>query len=262
MIEICAFDREQNEFVAQEIDDAKEERKVKEFKIGEKVRIRQWDDMAKEFGVNSSGDINCSVIFSQRMRHLCGKKATIIYMIEKNVYLENEEGSSYFQYSFTTDMIEHIEEKEMKFKVGDTVMTEYGVGEIIDIIENDTPYLVRIYDHQMLFAEYELELIEYIGKEIDKKDTNFSASDTQTKEENKKDDIVDKFDKVGNVVEKMVPIVSYIFLASLMSIFVICVTLMILGACGIITVNYRVLGSISVCLFLLIMGIAFAIITE
>lgn len=163
MIEICAFDREQNEFVTQEIDDAKEERK-------------------------------------------------------------------------------------MKFEIGEKVSTRYGEGEIVGILKytrHNDPYLVRIFNtgRQVWLEENE---IKSINKNKQKDD----------------DSVVDKFDKVGNVVEKMVPVVSYIFLASLMSIFVICVALMILGACGIITVNYTVLGLISACLFLLIIVIAFAIITE
>lgn len=280
MIEICAHDEKQKNFITWELDDnhyqsdklvceintsqwsdsVKEERKVKEFKIGEKVRIRQWDDMAKEFGVNSLGDINCSVIFSKRMRPLCGKKATIIQIFGKNVYLENDEGLHAFQYTFTTDMIEHVKEKEIKFKVGDTVMTPRGIGEIIKTVvqfeDVYAPYLVHIFnnDLEMWFAEEKLELIKDIGKEIDEKDPNFSSSDTQTKE---KDDIVDSFDKVGKVVEKTVPIMICMFLASMMSIFLICLALMILGACGIITVNYRVLGLISACMFILVLGVAF-----
>ena len=44
-----------------------------EFKVGDRVRIRQWDDMAREFGVND-GCINVECSFVKGMNHLCGKQ--------------------------------------------------------------------------------------------------------------------------------------------------------------------------------------------
>lgn len=49
-----------------------------EFKVGDKVRIRQWDDMAEEFGLNSFNQIYTVPNFTQSMKHLCGQIATII----------------------------------------------------------------------------------------------------------------------------------------------------------------------------------------
>lgn len=40
-------------------------------KVGDKVRVRQWDDMAKESGLNDCGDINNG--FTQSMKHFCGR---------------------------------------------------------------------------------------------------------------------------------------------------------------------------------------------
>lgn len=50
------------------------------FKVGDRVRIRQWDDMEREFGLDSDGDIDCRPYFTQLMRDdgLCGRTATII----------------------------------------------------------------------------------------------------------------------------------------------------------------------------------------
>lgn len=50
------------------------------FKVGDRVRIRQWDDMAKEFGTDSFGNIKCCNCFFKGMKNLCGKKATISYL--------------------------------------------------------------------------------------------------------------------------------------------------------------------------------------
>lgn len=47
------------------------------FKIGDKVRVREWDDMAKEFGVNSQGDIDKLPFFTPEMKPYCGKVVTI-----------------------------------------------------------------------------------------------------------------------------------------------------------------------------------------
>lgn len=49
-----------------------------EFKVGDKVRIRQWDDMAKEFGINIFNQVYTVPNFTQSMKHLCGQIATII----------------------------------------------------------------------------------------------------------------------------------------------------------------------------------------
>lgn len=51
-----------------------------EFKVGDVVRIRQWDDMLNEYGKDSDGDIVCShnTIFCSSMKYLCGK----IFIIE------------------------------------------------------------------------------------------------------------------------------------------------------------------------------------
>ena len=45
--------------------------------IGDVLRIRQWDDMAKEFGVNDYGSIPCRCAFTEDMCYLCGEKFTV-----------------------------------------------------------------------------------------------------------------------------------------------------------------------------------------
>ena len=47
------------------------------FKVGDRVTIREWDDMKKEFGLNSNGDIKVKFIFTSEMARLCGKTATV-----------------------------------------------------------------------------------------------------------------------------------------------------------------------------------------
>lgn len=80
------------------------------FKVGELVRIRQWDDMEKEFGLVMGGSIRCSRIFSREMAPLCGKYAEITRLYKGNtVFLKffNCEGL-YTCWEYSTDMIEKV----------------------------------------------------------------------------------------------------------------------------------------------------------
>ena len=45
--------------------------------IGDKLRIRQWDDMELEFGLYDTGSIKCRLSFTEDMRYLCGRPFTI-----------------------------------------------------------------------------------------------------------------------------------------------------------------------------------------
>lgn len=48
------------------------------FNVGDTIEIKEWDDMALEFGLDSGGDIPCEATFRKNMRSLCGD----IYEIE------------------------------------------------------------------------------------------------------------------------------------------------------------------------------------
>ena len=76
------------------------------FKIGDKVRVRQWDDMVKECGIE--GVIiptRCSFVPS--MRKYCGKIATVEKLTgQKNYRLRFDTELSY--YNFSDDMLEPV----------------------------------------------------------------------------------------------------------------------------------------------------------
>ena len=80
------------------------------FKVGELVRIRQWDDMEKEFGTNSFGSVACRYFFTKRMKLLCGKYAEITKIrddgkVELRFFnCEKEEVC----WAFHTDMVEKV----------------------------------------------------------------------------------------------------------------------------------------------------------
>lgn len=81
------------------------------FKVGELVRIRQWDDMEKEFGLTMLGSIRCRCCFADGMKPLCGKYAEIKDLrVDGIVHLRffNCDGSVE-NWNYSTDMIEKVE---------------------------------------------------------------------------------------------------------------------------------------------------------
>lgn len=85
------------------------------FKVGDVCRIREWDDMAAEFGLNW-GDICCQFCFTREMKYLCGKIFTIKEIID-DIYYRSVEGielaADHFFYSISADMLQHIVSPEL-----------------------------------------------------------------------------------------------------------------------------------------------------
>ena len=81
------------------------------FKVGELVRIRQWDDMVKEFGTRSTGSVNCRCHFTVGMKPLCGKYAEIKELcVDDIVFLRFFNcDDSVENWNYSTDMIEKVE---------------------------------------------------------------------------------------------------------------------------------------------------------
>jgi hypothetical protein len=75
----------------------------REFKVGDRVRIRQWDDMEKEFGLDCLGRIQCLYKFTEGMKRLCGREITIEVLNDKGI--QRVDG-----FAISTDMLEPIEE--------------------------------------------------------------------------------------------------------------------------------------------------------
>ena len=60
------------------------------FKVGDKVRIRSWEDMESEFGLDEQGNIDCRYLFTREMQYLCGKDFTISSISENHYYSEEK----------------------------------------------------------------------------------------------------------------------------------------------------------------------------
>ncbi len=76
------------------------------------MRVRAWDDMEKEFGLDANGDIKCRYWFTKMMRNLCGKIVQIESVFPKfETYCIKDDF-----HTFTDDVLEAVD-----FKVGDRV---------------------------------------------------------------------------------------------------------------------------------------------
>lgn len=122
-----------------EEDEAQTEKPKREFKAGDRVRIRQWGDMKKEFGLDPWDDINCRRVFAKSMRHLCGRSATVVETVDGGGFIvlsDWSDTSGCLSWQYSADMLESaddemvaddtpIEPKEeppkREFKVGDQV---------------------------------------------------------------------------------------------------------------------------------------------
>lgn len=86
--------------------------------IGDQVRIRQWDDMAEEFGLSrrdgypSHIHVSSLTSFVREMRDLCGKTATVVGVDGDRVQLlfSAETRARYrTRWTYTAGMLEHAE---------------------------------------------------------------------------------------------------------------------------------------------------------
>lgn len=60
------------------------------FNIGDECRIRSWESMEAEFGLDQWGDIACKFSFTAEMKYLCGKKFTVSRITEIFKYHSRE----------------------------------------------------------------------------------------------------------------------------------------------------------------------------
>lgn len=99
--------------------------KDNEIHIGDVLRIREWDDMAAEFGVEWRLEyqvINCRFAFTDDMKPLCGKKFTVRGINKDNwtdrmCYLSEERAEDrasdlFLYWKISADMLEPFEEEE------------------------------------------------------------------------------------------------------------------------------------------------------
>ncbi|MGN0553050.1 MAG: hypothetical protein ACI4I1_06675 [Oscillospiraceae bacterium] len=69
------------------------------YKVGDKVRVRQWEDMKKEYGIDRDGDIATRPSFVRRMRKYCGKVLEI-KEVEGDIYKLDDIGWDFSEKMF------------------------------------------------------------------------------------------------------------------------------------------------------------------
>lgn len=103
------------------------------FKVGDRVVVRDWGDMAKEYGtkgdsISLNGD---STSFVPEMKHLCGRTAAITDMNADYVRVKFDDESGDTNWYFRRWMFNpsDFDRPTAKFKVGDLVTLKEGVKE-------------------------------------------------------------------------------------------------------------------------------------
>lgn len=76
-----------------------------QFKVGDRVQFKSWEEMEKEFGLSSEEDIPCLYYFTKTMKHLCGTYATIVSIRDKKVELKDFTAKGNLGWIYSTDMI-------------------------------------------------------------------------------------------------------------------------------------------------------------
>ena len=156
------------------------------FKVGDKVRVREWDDMAKEFGSNEVM-IFCTRSFIDCMKPLCGKVFTVIEVRSTDSY-GLDGGASVW--AFSDDMLypaityrEYMKENHpdavSETNVGGVWGCPNGVG-LSDLVEGERclPFINKsrcreCWDQYMTEAEYK----KYVLKEEDKEEMDYKVGD-------------------------------------------------------------------------------------
>lgn len=78
-----------------------------DFKPGDLVEIKSWDEMEKEFGLTPRGSINCRFGFNEEMKPYCGLKTTIERITDNGrICLKDIDSKLWW---FSTDMLKHID---------------------------------------------------------------------------------------------------------------------------------------------------------
>lgn len=76
------------------------------YKVGDKVKIKTWEQMESEFGLDSDGDIPCQHNFTNLMKYFCGTVQEIIDM-DTCSYTMLSGGD----FAYSDDMIEGLAEE-------------------------------------------------------------------------------------------------------------------------------------------------------
>lgn len=93
------------------------------FKKGDVVKIKSWDQLVHEFGLDSQGIIKCNRTFTEDMSKFCGR----VYMLindesdKGDVYFDAEPEEEVMRWYWSSDMVEIVkarnENTDIKLKL-------------------------------------------------------------------------------------------------------------------------------------------------
>lgn len=84
------------------------------YKVGDKLRIRQWDDMKAEYHRDSNGIFVDNIYFVDGMKHLCGMEFTVAKIIKRgNCYCYYSEEHTEEKWNISAGMLEPRKEEEL-----------------------------------------------------------------------------------------------------------------------------------------------------
>lgn len=144
--------------------DEEEESETMKYKEGDKVRIREWNDMAREYGVDEDGAIDCPpIFFTSDMKRYCGKIMTIESVHKdsfENVFYDMEEDREGWQWAdFMLIPAEYFSKDDLKagMMVEDAGHERYlflGGG-------------FRNVNDELCMEEYDSALVSYVEAQCD-----------------------------------------------------------------------------------------------
>lgn len=113
------------------------------FKVGDRVRIRQWDDMVKEFGLIDGWRIpftkTCGTTFVDDMKYLCGRTATItsVNYDTEEVDLDFDDNSGDTNWYFYLGAIEGEKSMDKQERIKELKKQIEEINAEINILERD-----------------------------------------------------------------------------------------------------------------------------
>lgn len=130
------------------------------FKVGDRVRVRDWDDMEKEFGVDRNGDIRMPFwLFLSGMKEFCGNIYTINDMLSNGYKMDGTKG-----YVFTDEMLIPAEFGRSDLKTGMIVETRAGNQYMVygdRLLRNQTHLMLSdYYDDLNYFYDKEFDIVK------------------------------------------------------------------------------------------------------
>lgn len=119
----------------------KEAPKQHQFKVGDRVRFKTWEQMEKEYGFDEYGEIRTTTNFTECMKHLCGTFATIKIIKGNEVILSDFSSQGMTCFCFSTEMIEPSPYYHGKVVCIESDINTLTVGKIYEVkdgvIEDD-----------------------------------------------------------------------------------------------------------------------------